>query len=81
METKTKGKCRFESQIDGYYICQDVGINRFHAWYRDNFLFTTGTSGLNYLKYDFKNSLRTSKLNVTPYVYPMLHLLNKKDLN
>jgi hypothetical protein len=78
METKTKEECRFESQIDGYCICQDVGINRFHAGYGDNFLLTTGTFGLNYLKYEFKNSPRTSKLNVRPYVYLILHILNKK---
>jgi len=82
METKTKEECRFESQIDEFCICQDIGINRFLVWYRDNFLLTTGASGLNYLNYEFKNSPRTSKLNMTPYVYPILHLLNKKgDVN
>jgi len=60
----------------------NVGINRFLAWYRDNFLLTTGKSGLNYLKYEFKNSPRTPKLNLTPYVYPILRLRNKKgDVN
>lgn len=43
---KTKEECRLESQIDGYCICQDGGINRFHAEFKDNFLLTTVTSGL-----------------------------------
>jgi hypothetical protein len=52
LELKTKEECRFESHIDGYHICSDVGISRFNAGYGDNFLRTTGTSCLNYLKYE-----------------------------